>query len=96
MSNTLPDDLVRSGGTSVFTQDTIPAGLHAAHALAPGRWGLLHVIEGGLVFVDETTGAEQPLSAPEAWVIMPEMRYHVRVSGPVLCQIDFYRAPSDA
>lgn len=96
MSNTLPDGLMRSGGTSVFTQDTIPAGLCAAQALAPGRWGLLHVIEGGLVFVDETTGAELPLSAPEAWVIRPEMRHHVRVSCPVVCRIDFYRAPSDA
>tara|TARA_R110002110_G_scaffold414147_3_gene643461 strand:+ start:33118 stop:33261 length:144 start_codon:yes stop_codon:yes gene_type:complete len=43
----LPDGLTRAGGTAEFTQDTIPAGLRAAHALAPGRWGLLHVLAGG-------------------------------------------------
>ena len=96
MPDPLPDGLVRAGGTAEFTQDTIPAGLRAAHALAAGRWGLLHVLAGALVFVDEATGAEEQLSARDTRAIMPEVRHHVRVSGPVVCRIDFYRAPSDA
>ncbi len=96
MSDDLPEGLVRSGGTPEFTQDTIPDGLRAAHALAPGRWGLLNVIEGSLVFVDEATGVEEQLPAPSTKAIFPEVHHHVRVSGPVVCRIDFYRAPPDA
>jgi tellurite resistance-related uncharacterized protein len=92
MPGTLPDGLIRSGGTPEFTQDTIPAGLRAAHALARGRWGLLQVLAGDLVFVDETTGVEEQISAPDTRAIAPEMQHHVRVSGPVVCRIDFYRA----
>lgn len=92
MPETLPDGLIRSGGTPEFTQDTTPAGLRAAHALARGRWGLLQLLAGDLVFVDETTGAGEQFSAPATRAISPEMQHHVRVSGPVICRIDFYRA----
>lgn len=96
MSAELPEGLIRAGGTPEFTQDTIPAGLLAAHALAPGRWGVLQVSAGALVFVDEATGEEELISAPDRHVIMPEMRHHVRVSGPVTFRIAFYRTPSGA
>ena len=95
MADGLPDGLIRVGGTPEFTQDTIPDGLRAAHALAPGRWGLLHVLEGRLVFVDEVTGADEVMTAPDSRAILPELRHHVRVAGPVVCRIDFYRAPTD-
>ena len=97
MPESLPDGLVRSGGGHpFFSQDSVPAGLGAAHALAPGRWGMLHILEGSLVFVDETTGVEKVLAAPQTHVILPEMLQHVRVSGSVSCRIDLYHAPGDA
>jgi hypothetical protein len=71
---------------------TRPAGLRAR----TGVRGLLQVVAGGLVFVDEATGTEEQLPAPVSGAIMPEMRHHVRVSDPVVCRIYFYRAPFDA
>tara|TARA_R110002110_G_scaffold414147_3_gene643462 strand:+ start:33262 stop:33408 length:147 start_codon:yes stop_codon:yes gene_type:complete len=44
------------------------------------------------VFVDEATGAKDVIAAPDSRAIAPEVRHHVRVSGPVVCRIDFYRA----
>ncbi|MEK9832752.1 MAG: DUF1971 domain-containing protein [Alphaproteobacteria bacterium] len=94
MPRTLPDGLERSGGTPEFTQDTVPDALRASHALAAGRWGLLHVISGALVFVDEETGAESVITAPAEWVIPPERRHHVRIPEAVTFRIDFYRPPA--
>ena len=94
MRRTFPEGLERSGGTPKFTQDTVPDALRASHALAAGRWGLLHVLSGMLVFVDEETGGESVITAPAEWVIPPERRHNVRIPEAVTFRIDFYRAPA--
>lgn len=93
MPRTLPQGLERSGGTPEFTQDTVPDALRASHALAAGRWGLLHVLSGALVFVDEETSTESEIAAPAEWDILPERHHHVRIPKLVTFRIDFYRAP---
>lgn len=91
MPRELPDGLVRASGTPEFTQDKVADALRASHALAPERWGLLQLLSGALLFVDEETGAEYALTARDTWVILPELRHHIRISGPVSFRIDFYR-----
>ena len=35
----IPTNLVQSGGTPTFTEDTIPSALQQEHKLAEGTWG---------------------------------------------------------
>lgn len=97
MANTrLPDGLVPAGSSLEFTEDTIPDALQKEHALGPGHWGVLHVFEGQVSFVDLATGEESDVAAPGHAVIQPEAPHRLRVTGAVRCRIDFFRKPEDA
>ena len=87
----MPSGLVPSGRSLEFTSDTLPEALQKEHALADGRWGVLHVLEGSLVFVDLASGNERVVAAPDSVVIQPRLPHKVVVSGPVRCRIDFFR-----
>ena len=87
----LPFQLVPTGASLEFTGDTLPEALQKEHALGEGRWGILRVLEGSLVFVDLASGDEQTVEAPSRVVITPQRPHRVRVSGPVRCRIDFLR-----
>ena len=95
MNDSLPEGLVPSHSSPDFTQDTIPAALQREHALAPGHWGTLNVLEGGLRFVNLDTGETRRISAPGCVAIHPRMRHRVAVDGPLRCRIDFFREPRD-
>ena len=89
----LPQGLVPGGGSLTFTEETIPDALQAEHQLAPGRWGVLHVFDGQLRYVNLETGAEIAVSAPDLVVIHPELPHRVSVDGSLRCRIDFFREP---
>lgn len=95
MNDPLPDGLVSSHSSPVFTQDTIPAALQREHALAPGHWGMLNILEGSLRFANLETGETRRISAPNRVTIHPRMRHRVAVDGPVRCRIDFLRDKRD-
>ena len=48
----LPPGLAPSSGSLNFTEDTVPTALQQEHRLAPRRWGVLHVFEGSVRFVN--------------------------------------------
>lgn len=52
----IPAGLLPAGGTPNFTEATIPEALQQEHALSHGRWGVLHVFQGSLLFVDLPKG----------------------------------------
>ena len=87
----LPAGLVPSGGTPEFTESTIPEALQREHALGPGRWGVLQVLEGSLRFVDMAKGGERVLKASDRVVIHPESPHRVVVGDVVRFRIDFFR-----
>ncbi|MDE0679505.1 MAG: DUF1971 domain-containing protein [Gammaproteobacteria bacterium] len=93
MTNQLPNDLIPSGASPVFTQDTLPDALQAEHTLAPGHWGVLNVLEGSLRFVNLETGDERLISAPDRVTIHPGLPHRVALEGRLRCRIDFYREP---
>ena len=86
----IPPDLIPSSGSHVFTQDTIPEALQKEHKLASGHWGVLHVFEGSLKFVDVASGEERTLTAPDLVTIHPEAPHHVVLEGPVSGRLDFF------
>ena len=91
----IPAGLVPAGGSLNFTEDTIPDALQREHALAVGRWGVLHVLEGRMVFVDLVTEQERILEAPDLNIIHPGAPHKVLLDGPVKCRIDFFREASE-
>ena len=91
----LPDGLVPSGGSLNFTAETVPDAFKTEHQLADGRWGVLHVFDGILQYVDLSTGEELEVVAPDLVVIRPNVPHLLRISGPVLCRVDFFRDISD-
>ncbi len=86
----LPDGLVPSGSSPAFTAATMPDALRREHALGTGHWGLLHVLEGSVTFVDMGAGSEQLVSAPGTVPIHPQSPHRLIVSGPVRVRIDFF------
>ena len=96
MTDRLPDGLVPSATSPIFTQDTLPDALQTEHTLAPGHWAMLNVFEGSLRFVNLETGQERAISAPDRVTIHPGMPHRVAIEGPMRCRIDFLREPADS
>ena len=87
----LPAGLVPSGGSLNFVEDTVPDAFKSEHQLADGRWGVLHVFEGSIQFVNLETADESEIVAPDLIVIPPAVPHLIRISRPVLCRVDFFR-----
>ena len=87
----IPLDLIPSGGSHAFTQDTIPEALKKEHQLAAGHWGVLHVFEGSLKFIDIASGEERTIKAPDLVTIHPEAPHRVSTDEAVSCRLDFFR-----
>ena len=89
----IPPGLIPSSGSIAFTEGSIPDALQKEHKLAAGHWGVLHVFEGSLNFVDIASGEQRAVSAPDLVTIHPEAPHRVEVEGPVSCRVDFFREP---
>lgn len=94
-SDTLPPDqnLEYYSQSPVFTQETLPDKLKAAHAIKAGTYGLLRVINGALRFtLEQEPFTETVLTAGKQMVIEPETLHHVKFEQAGSFQIDFYRS----
>ena len=89
----LPSGLVLSGGSLIFTEDTMPDSLRREHALPAQHWAVLHAFDGSIAFVDLQTGAERIISAPDHIIIHPEVPHLLKEEGSMRCRIDFFREP---
>lgn len=89
----VPADCTPYRRTATFTQDTIPAGFLRAHRTARGVWGLIHVIEGELLYrVNGPAGSERVIGAEDRpGVIEPERLHEVEPHGPVRFYVEFHR-----
>ncbi len=94
-TNRLPPGLAPSSGSLNFTEDTVPAALQQEHRLAPGRWGVLHVFEGSVRFVNLETDDERDVSAPDLITIPPQVPHKLRLTGRLRCRVDFFRELDD-
>ena len=92
----LPHDVAPYKRTAVFTESTIPAGLLRDHRTAPGVWGLIHVLEGRLLYrISDPNGAERAIvPGGRPGVIEPERLHAVKPLGPVRFYVEFHRRPT--
>ncbi|WP_263322161.1 DUF1971 domain-containing protein [Endozoicomonas sp. Mp262] len=86
----LPSSVTPYKKTTIFTSDNIPKAFLKEHSTAPGTWGILHIIEGTLIFCDDETGQEYPLAKDKKMVIAPTKRHHLKLSGYAEIYVEFY------
>ena len=92
MNDQIPDGFELARTTPTFDNDTVPAGLLAAHRVADGVWGRLIVHTGrvGFVFEDDP----EPIAVLDAGnsVVIPSGRlHHVELDHPATFAVEFYR-----
>ena len=92
----IPQGLVPGSSSLTFSADTIPEALLQEHTLAEGHWGVLHIFDGSLVFVDTNSGDERIVSAPEHIIIRPVAPHRVTLDGQVNYRIGFFREDNAA
>ncbi|MGB5948847.1 MAG: DUF1971 domain-containing protein [Parvibaculum sp.] len=95
MSASLPPDAVAYKRTPVFDEYTVPAPLLHRHNTKAGVWGLLHILEGKLVYrtLDPVTEVVVDPSAPPV-VIEPQALHEVALIGPVRFFVEFHSIPA--
>lgn len=79
--------------TPVFTEVTVPSGLLRSHSTARGIWGLIHVLEGRLLYrvLDPLSERVLEPGLPPG-VVEPTVLHEVAPLGPVRFYVQFHRA----
>ena len=86
-----PDDLIAYKKTPEFTEETIPKGFQKDHSTKVGTWGLLHVLEGALIYtVNYPAITRYEINEGEKAVIAPCLLHSVEPKGKVRFYVEFY------
>ena len=88
----LPAGFEAYGRSTDFTPDNLPARLQAAHSTKAGTWGLLHVLEGKILYqLEAPFEGEQLAAAGEKIVIESEVPHRVKFVERGRFFVEFYR-----
>jgi len=88
----LPDGFEAYGRSPEFNSENLPAKLQASHATKAGTWGLLHVLEGALLYRLEPPHEDERLvKVGETVVIESEIAHRVQFVEPGRMFVEFYR-----
>jgi tellurite resistance-related uncharacterized protein len=92
--NELPAGREAYGRSPDFTPDNLPARLQTAHSTKAGTWGLLHVLEGKILYqLEAPFEGNQLAAAGEKIVIASQVPHHVKFVEPGRFFVEFYRSP---
>ena len=97
-SPTIPAGFVAYRRTPVFTRETVPAGLLRAHTTKAGTWGLLHVLEGQLLFRVHEPASETLLEPGRPPGVIPSQAPHEvapQGDGPLRFCIEFFHSRTE-
>ena len=92
MTDVLPEGLKAYKRTPEFDQDSLPSGLRREHRTKQGVWGLIHVLEGRLLYRILTPLREQVLIPGMPGVVQPEQLHEVQPLGSVRFYVEFHAA----
>jgi len=87
----LPPDVQAYKKTSIFTEQTVPAGLLSDHQTKAGVWGLISVVSGSLQYNVPSRDVSDLLGDGDTGVIEPTVTHSVTPQGPVSFYVEFYR-----
>ena len=79
--------------TPEFTERTVPDGLKANHAPAPGVWARIIVTAGRLHYRVDALSLTMELTPEVPGVVVPEVPHGVEPMGPVRFRVEFLRTP---
>src|SRR5687767_15174268 len=93
----LPPGLEPYRRTADFTETTVPGGLLQAHSTKVGVWGLIHVLDGRLLYevTDDRRLPSRRVLAPGGapGVVEPQILHRVAPDGSVRFYVEFFRQP---
>ncbi len=88
-----PDNVIAYKKTAEFTEKTIPKGFQKDHSTKNGTWGLLHVLEGSLIYtVNYPSITQYEVTQGNQAVIAPCLLHSVEPQGKVRFYVEFYTA----
>jgi len=76
--------------TSVFDENTLPAGLRREHRTKPGVWGVIRVLDGRVRYQVINPASEVILEPGRPGLILPDEPHLVEPLGSMRMQIEFY------
>jgi len=76
--------------TSVFDENTLPAGLRREHRTKTGVWGVIRVLDGQVRYQVLDPASEVILEPDRPGLILPDEPHLVEPLGPMRMQIEFY------
>ena len=87
----LPDGLTPYRRTDTFTAQTVPAGLLRDHKTRAGVWGVIHVVEGSLIYRVASKDLETTLVSGTHGIVEPEVLHSVALSEDAAFFVEFWR-----
>jgi len=94
MSSELPPGFVAYKRTPEFDENTLPAGLKKAHSTKAGVWGVIHILEGRLLYRTLEPMSERLVDASSpAIIIEPQQLHEVAPQGGVRFYVEFHKMP---
>ena len=76
--------------TSVFDENTLPAGLRREHRTKPGVWGIIRVLEGRLRYQVLDPASVTILEPGHPGLVQPDEPHLVEPLGRMRMQVEFY------
>lgn len=90
--NSLPDGVSAYARSPDFTPDNLPEKLQSAHSVKDGTWGLIHVLEGRILYTLEAPAhGSREVAAGETVVIEPQVPHRVSFVEPGRFFVEFHR-----
>ena len=86
----LPRGLKPYKRTPTFTQATVPNSLLRDHATKSGVWGLIHVLEGKIIYRIADDQEEHLLAPGYHGVVEPEVLHSVELVGETQFFVEFW------
>ena len=81
--------------TSVFDENTLPAGLHRKHRTKPGVWGVIQVLDGRLRYQVLDPASEVFLERIRPGLALPDEPHLVESLRSMRMQVEFYNLLPD-
>lgn len=85
-----PDNLVAHEKTPTFNENTIPEGLKNSHATKAGIWGIIHVLQGTLIYTIYPQKKQYQIAEGTPGIIAPTLLHNVTAQGNVQFYIEFF------
>lgn len=93
----LPQGLESYARSPDFTPETLPAKLQSAHSTKAGTWGLLHVLQGEVLYqLEAPRSGKRAVRAGQTVVIEPQVQHFVSFTAPGKMFVEFFRMPVES